>query len=74
MSDREWRFYLDDMIRFAENVLAYCDGLNQTARFLSISTNIFFSFLCSNGRSCLTAMEMENNVKNHRQGQVGLWQ
>ena len=29
MSDREWRFYLDDMIRFAENVLAYCDGLDQ---------------------------------------------
>ena len=31
MSDREWRFYLDDMIRFAENVLAYCDGLDQAA-------------------------------------------
>jgi uncharacterized protein with HEPN domain len=29
MSDREWRFYLDDMMRFAENVLAYCDGLDQ---------------------------------------------
>ncbi len=24
MSEREWRFYLDDMIRFAENVLVYC--------------------------------------------------
>ena len=31
MSDREWRFYLADMIRFAENVLAYCDGLDQAA-------------------------------------------
>jgi uncharacterized protein with HEPN domain len=31
MSEREWRFYLDDMIRFAENVLAYCDGLDQAA-------------------------------------------
>ncbi len=31
MSDREWRFYLDDMIRFAENVLAYSDGLDQAA-------------------------------------------
>jgi uncharacterized protein with HEPN domain len=29
MSEREWRFYLDDMMRFAENVLAYCDGLDQ---------------------------------------------
>ena len=31
MSDREWHFYLDDMLRFAENVLAYCDGLDQAA-------------------------------------------
>ena len=23
MSEREWRFYLDDMIGFAENVLTY---------------------------------------------------
>ena len=32
MSDvpvREWRFYLDDMIGFAENVIAYTDGLDQ---------------------------------------------
>jgi uncharacterized protein with HEPN domain len=26
---REWRFYLDDMIDFAEKVLAYTNGLNQ---------------------------------------------
>lgn len=31
MSDREWRFYLDDMIQFAGNVLAYSDGLDQAA-------------------------------------------
>jgi uncharacterized protein with HEPN domain len=31
MSDREWRFYLDDMLRFAENVLAYFEGLDQAA-------------------------------------------
>jgi uncharacterized protein with HEPN domain len=31
MSEREWRFYLDDMIRFAENVMAYCEGLDQEA-------------------------------------------
>lgn len=32
MSDtakREWRFYLDDMIGFAEKVKAYTDGLSQ---------------------------------------------
>ena len=34
MSDaafREWRFYLDDMIAFAEKVIAYTDGLDQAA-------------------------------------------
>ena len=31
MSEREWRFYLDDMMCFAENVLAYCEGLDQAA-------------------------------------------
>lgn len=33
MSDptlRAWRFYLDDMIGFAEKVIAYTDGMNQT--------------------------------------------
>ena len=28
-SAREWRFYLDDMIGFAEKVLTYTDGLDQ---------------------------------------------
>jgi uncharacterized protein with HEPN domain len=28
-SAREWRFYLDDMIGFAEKVIAYTDGLDQ---------------------------------------------
>lgn len=28
-SFREWRFYLDDMIAFAEKVIVYTDGLNQ---------------------------------------------
>ncbi|WP_297455730.1 DUF86 domain-containing protein [Ferrovum sp.] len=34
MSDptqREWRFYIDDMIGFAEKVIAYTDGLDQAA-------------------------------------------
>ena len=29
MSEREWRFYLDDMLTFAENVVAYSEGFNQ---------------------------------------------
>lgn len=29
MSDREWRFYLDDMVGFAEKVLAYTEGFGQ---------------------------------------------
>jgi uncharacterized protein with HEPN domain len=28
---REWRFYLDDMIGFAEKVITYTDGLDQQA-------------------------------------------
>lgn len=31
MSERAWRFYLDDMIGFAEKVLAYTEGLDQSA-------------------------------------------
>lgn len=31
MSEREWRFYLGDMISFAEKVLVYTEGLDQTA-------------------------------------------
>ena len=33
MSDgaREWRFYIDDMIAFAEKVLAYTAGMDETA-------------------------------------------
>ena len=30
-STREWRFYLDDMVGFAEKVLAYTHGLDQAA-------------------------------------------
>jgi uncharacterized protein with HEPN domain len=29
MSEREWRFYIDDMIDFAEHVMAYSQGLDQ---------------------------------------------
>ena len=41
MSDagpREWRFYIDDMIAFAENVIAYTDGLDQE-RFVASRLN-----------------------------------
>lgn len=29
MSDREWRFYLNDMIVFTEKVLSYTEGFDQ---------------------------------------------
>lgn len=41
MSDatqREWRFYLDDMIVFAEKIIAYTDGLDQ-ASFVASGQN-----------------------------------
>jgi uncharacterized protein with HEPN domain len=28
-SEQEWRFYLDDMIGFAQRVIEYTDGLDQ---------------------------------------------
>lgn len=31
MSEREWRFYLDDMIGFAEKILVYTEGLDLAA-------------------------------------------
>ncbi|VAX13697.1 Protein of unknown function DUF86, BT0167 group [hydrothermal vent metagenome] len=38
MSEREWRFYIDDMIRFSENVLAYTSAMDQ-AMFVSSALN-----------------------------------
>lgn len=38
MSEREWDFYLDDMISFAKNVLSYSSGLDQEA-FISTGLN-----------------------------------
>ncbi len=35
---REWRFYIDDMIAFAERVLVYTEGLDQ-ARFIANGLN-----------------------------------
>jgi hypothetical protein len=38
MSDadkREWRFYLDDMIEFAERVLTYTDGFERASFVMS---------------------------------------
>ena len=29
MSEREWRFYLDDMIGFAERIIVYTEGFDQ---------------------------------------------
>ncbi len=28
---REWRLYVDDMIRFAERAMAYTEGMDQSA-------------------------------------------
>jgi uncharacterized protein with HEPN domain len=36
--EREWRFYLDDMITFAEKVLSYTDGFDQQ-RFVASGLN-----------------------------------
>ena len=36
--EREWRFYIDDMITFAQKVIAYTDGLDQ-AGFVSSGLN-----------------------------------
>lgn len=38
MYKREWSFYLNDMITFSENVLAYCEGLNLQA-FIATGLN-----------------------------------
>ena len=35
-TEREWRFYIDDMIGFAEKVMAYTAGLDQV-RFVASS-------------------------------------
>lgn len=37
-AEREWRFYLDDMITFAQKVMVYTDDLDQ-ARFVSSGLN-----------------------------------
>ncbi len=29
MSKREWHFYLNDMIKFSENIMTYCEALDQ---------------------------------------------
>jgi uncharacterized protein with HEPN domain len=34
-ADREWRFYIDDMIVFSEKVVAYTGGLDQQAFVVS---------------------------------------
>lgn len=37
-AEREWRFYIDDMITFAHKVVAYTDGLDQ-AGFVASGLN-----------------------------------
>ena len=38
LTPREWRFYIDDMISFAEKVITYTDGLDQE-RFVASGLN-----------------------------------
>jgi len=38
MSEREWRFYLDDMIKFAQNVLNYVADMDQN-KFVASKLN-----------------------------------
>jgi hypothetical protein len=38
VSEREWRFYVDDMIGFVEKEIVYTDGLDQN-QFLGSSLN-----------------------------------
>ena len=38
MPQREWRFYIDDMIVCAERAMSYTDGMNQ-ARFVASGLN-----------------------------------
>jgi hypothetical protein len=35
-AEREWRFYIDDMITFAHKVLSYTDGLDQSGFVSSV--------------------------------------
>lgn len=37
-TNREWRFYIDDMIGFAEKVMNYTEGMEQE-RFVSSGLN-----------------------------------
>ena len=37
-AQREWRFYVDDMIGFAEKIIAYTDGMDE-ARFVASGLN-----------------------------------
>ena len=32
MKDRDWRLFIDDMIEFCENVVAYTEGLDERGR------------------------------------------
>jgi hypothetical protein len=61
MSEREWRFYLDDMIAFAEKVLAYSEGLDQQA------------FIANGLNYDATVRNLELLGGGVRRAQVGEW-
>jgi len=60
MSEREWHFYLDDMIGFAENVLAYSSDLDKAA-FISSGLNY---------DATLRSLEMIGEAATHIPGEI----
>ncbi len=55
MSEREWRFYLHDMLSFAENVLAYTEGFNQDS----------FAATCLNYDATIRNFELIGEAATH---------
>ncbi|WP_082668357.1 DUF86 domain-containing protein [Tepidimonas taiwanensis] len=55
MSERAWRFFLDDMIGFAERILAYTEGLDQRA---FVSSTLHYD-------ACLRNLELIGEAATH---------
>lgn len=63
---REWRFYLDDMIDFAEKVLIYTDGLDQAG---FVASGLTYDATLRNrglrhapGQDCLTVLDLDGQA------------
>jgi len=68
MSEREWRFYLDDMIGFAEKVLAYTQGFDhflpayKTSKACVSATAIFYFGLVAEPQHRRVSRYMGRNI------------